>query len=585
MQSKTSSDGTIAFERALEAQKRREYVRALELWRQYGATFGDDVLSRFNRAICELHVGDPAKTEDEMRRLESQFAVSVVRKPLPWMAAEVAHFRAAALVRQGKLEEALTHALRSVEIESNSRTHFGLGDVLYDLGRFVEAEQQYRRAIRLAALKDDIRGLKIALSRSLLMQERFDEPIELLHPIADTDNLDAAEAAFELGRGLYFRGLHNDRDIEDIRAARRAFQDSTRLNPANPRTWGALGLCDLEMEQLHLARANLERAVDLGDRSQLIIQSLALACFRDNAFDACIDLLLRFIDELDEDPQSAWELLALAAFKRVDSELIDEAASLYPESPVIGNVVAALCERSDDPVITERAWRDALERWTDDDVIVQNTLRFALEHVNGRLAGDALTVFEREFPMLAKKLPRQLTKAIATGVDAEIAREYRQFADGSLFPLSHELALFSPHNYFDYYTGLQSTRFEEQLALRVDPHRQFTSIGVRPVFLEGQEIDVLYETPDVIKLYEAKLRFDDRGIERAEVLRLVRKREKAAKNRQDATVSVYLVSNATTVENDAIELATSAGVELLRATLPSGWRQQPRWGILDLQSY
>jgi len=169
------------FDRALYLQKQRRYNESAAVWEKALAIHPDDPLSQNNCGVALMLAGRREEATPHLRkateiRLRSALAANPAsaeleerlgRTLLDGAAVEeaAAHLRralalrpafpaarcglAAALVAQGRLEEAAAEMPKAGDSPACADAHRGLGEALYALGRTVEALAHWREGIRL----------------------------------------------------------------------------------------------------------------------------------------------------------------------------------------------------------------------------------------------------------------------------------------------------------------------------------------------------------------------------------------------------------------------------------------------------
>jgi Flp pilus assembly protein TadD len=120
--------------------------------------------------------------------------------------------RSAVTPRYSEAEQ--QYKLAAQQVPSDARAHFGLGNVFLDQGRFAEAAEAYRQAIKLNA---DYLPAYQPLSYSLAKLERYGEAIETLKQALQYDPNNP-----ELYDNLGFVFVHTERYSEAIAACQQA---------------------------------------------------------------------------------------------------------------------------------------------------------------------------------------------------------------------------------------------------------------------------------------------------------------------------------------------------------------------------
>ena len=123
--------------------------------------------------------------------------------------AEKLMVQAFALVKQGRLTEAIVHVKRAVELDAEyGEAWLALGSLYADTGLFQQAERASRIAI---ALLPGVAEAKINLVNALISQEKQDEAIALCKSIKE-DNPAHPGIWHSLGLAFKAQGLIQDAD-------------------------------------------------------------------------------------------------------------------------------------------------------------------------------------------------------------------------------------------------------------------------------------------------------------------------------------------------------------------------------------
>ena len=139
--------------------------------------------------------------------------------------------RAASLVQEGKLEEAVT------ELEAALRANPGyvdalvnLGGTMAEMGRYDQAMAHYQDVLKHRPDRADIR---LRLGGLLIQTGKSADAVKELEEVAQA-NPSSAKAQFELGRAL----IEQKRDVEGIEALRRSLE----LDPKQPAAHVNIGI-------------------------------------------------------------------------------------------------------------------------------------------------------------------------------------------------------------------------------------------------------------------------------------------------------------------------------------------------------
>jgi Flp pilus assembly protein TadD len=192
---------------------------------------------------------------------------------------------ALALLEEGRLEEALPHAQRAVQLTGDGDFHANLGTVLNALGRVSESEAVLRRALETRP------GDPVAycgLGTSLARQERPEEALAAYRKALELDprtpGLEANLAALHLLRGEIEQAVswgrkaveRSPRDVQsrhnlgqalaqadDLGGAADQLQEACRLEPDNPKRHRKLAETFMQAGRLDLAAASYRRSLAL----------------------------------------------------------------------------------------------------------------------------------------------------------------------------------------------------------------------------------------------------------------------------------------------------------------------------------
>lgn len=215
---------------------RAEGHRSGELWRWIAALLGCAVLcnggwvvatdnpaeQRYLRGTALLELERPAEALQ-------QFEAAVALDPSDAEAwTNLAALRGSAGDSRGALEAA-EHAVAAAPDEA--RGHGNLALALASLGRQDEALAAWRTALRL---EPDFFAARAALARGLAASEDLDGALEVIRGGPAPPAPDAGPQAMLIGSLEARAGRWP--------AAARAFEDATRLDPANPDAWNNLGI-------------------------------------------------------------------------------------------------------------------------------------------------------------------------------------------------------------------------------------------------------------------------------------------------------------------------------------------------------
>ena len=159
---------------------------------------------------------------------------------------------ASALVRRGKLEEAVGHYQTALKIKPEyAEPHFNLGIIWAKSGKLSKGLHHFQKAVEI-----DPRNYKAQnnLGAALLASGRMDEAIDHLQTALKL-NPDYPEAHNNLGQALQLQG---NRD-----AALTHFKEALQLDPAYAKAHVNLGIVLRQMGRLQEARQHFEEALRL----------------------------------------------------------------------------------------------------------------------------------------------------------------------------------------------------------------------------------------------------------------------------------------------------------------------------------
>lgn len=572
-------EAAFAFAKFLHAQ--RNYSAALTAWTEYVQTFGPTDPVLLNLAICHLNAGDPAESVPICEAI-------LDRRP-GWAPAR--HILANALAATDQLDRAYAEIQRAVRDGDSLQTRMGLAEILSAQGAQAEAKEEYERALRMTKNEAQHAGAALQLAMLLLTEEDFETAERLLDPVARGRTLDATEAVFQLGRSLYLRWFRGDKTEGLLDDARATFQLAVEANASEPRHWTGLGLCDRALGNAGAAIVEFERGIALGDDVGFVSAQLSWALYDDGQFEESV-VAARTALASSVELEMAWDFLALSAVQiGVDStgELIREAYDAAPHSQVVANVRGALLEFEATADEAAAHWTAIADQWPDDDVILKNALRSALDRADVEQCAVLVDRLESVSPGLTANLGATVIKAIesrnATSLVEVLAREDPLWPP----PDEHDSSdVLNTTHIGDFLVAVQSTRFEEQIGEFLRRKGLEPEIAVRPDFLGGLEIDVLLgRHTNQVSLGEAKLRLNPaKLVSRPEVVTLQRKVERARESLGTGVQVVgNLMSNASGVDDDAREYADQHGVELQYARIPGNWGHHARWTVLEISPY
>ena len=160
---------------------------------------------------------------------------------------------ASALVRRGKLEEAVGHYQTALKIKPEyAEPHFNLGIIWATSGKLSKGLHHFQKAVEI-----DPRNYKAQnnLGAALLASGRLEEAIDHLQTALKL-NSDYPEAHNNLGQAMQLQG--------NKAAAMTHFKEALRLDPDNVKAHVNLGITLKQMGRLQEARQHFEQALRLG---------------------------------------------------------------------------------------------------------------------------------------------------------------------------------------------------------------------------------------------------------------------------------------------------------------------------------
>jgi tetratricopeptide (TPR) repeat protein len=160
----------------------------------------------------------------------------------------------------GLLAKQLTDLLISAYPDSH-RTHQSLGENYFALRRLLEAEKEYREALRL---RPDVPGVHLALGQVYAMGSQWAKA-EAEFRAETSLQPGNAEAAYRLGSALLQQGK--------TQAARSELERSDRLKPEMPETLYSLGKAASLLSDAAAAEKAWTRVIELEKKSPLTAQA------------------------------------------------------------------------------------------------------------------------------------------------------------------------------------------------------------------------------------------------------------------------------------------------------------------------
>jgi protein O-mannosyl-transferase len=213
---------------------------------------------------------------------------TIAENPGAWMAH---NNLGAELMHAGRIDEAVAHFQRSLEIEPNNvSAHSNLGDGLSQLGRTDEALAHYNRALEIDPLNIAAQN---NLGAALLQLGRIEEAVPHLQKALEA-NPGFARARINLGTA-YLQAGRTDEAVAQ-------FNEALVADPGNFSTITDLGAAFVQKGQLEQALTQFQRALEINPNFATALTDLGNVLLQQGHLDEAI---ARYQKALLVDPNSA----------------------------------------------------------------------------------------------------------------------------------------------------------------------------------------------------------------------------------------------------------------------------------------